>query len=83
MYERKIKQYKEKFSLLQNQIEEIVMERIADREHAAVYNNMIAKREEEIETLQNKIEESRQFDEVSRQKRDNLKSTSNLLKDIL
>lgn len=59
------------------------MERIADREHAAVYNNMIAKREEEIETLQNKIEESRQFDEVSRQKRDNLKSTSNLLKDIL
>lgn len=83
MYEQKIKQYKERISVLQNQIEEIVMERIADREHAAIYNNMISKREEEIAGLQNKIEESRQYDEVSRQKRDNLKSTSDLLKDIL
>lgn len=83
MYEQKIKQYKECISILQSQIEEIIIERIADREHAAVYNNMIAKREEEIADLQNKIEESRQYDEVSRQKRDNLKSTSDLLKDIL
>ncbi len=44
---------------------------------------MISKREEEIADLQNKIEESRQYDEVSRQKRDNLKSTADLLKDIL
>lgn len=83
VYERKIKQYKEQITVLQNQIEEIIMERIADREHAAVYNNMISKREEEITDLQNKIEESRRYDEVSRQKRDNLKSTSDLLKDIL
>lgn len=44
VYERKINQYKERISLLQNQIEEIIMERIADREHAAVYNSMITKR---------------------------------------
>lgn len=83
MYEQKIKQYQERIAALQNQIEEIIMERIADREHAAVYNNMISKREEEITDLQDKIEESRQYDEVSRQKRDSLKSTSDLLKDIL
>lgn len=83
MYEQRIKQYKEQISVLQNQIEEIIMERIADREHASIYNNMIAKREEEITDLQNKIEESRQFDEVSRQKRDNLKSTADLLEEIL
>jgi len=83
MYEQKIKQYKERIVVLQNQIEEIIMERIADREHASIYNNMIAKREEEIADLQNKIKESRQYDEVSRQKRDSLKSTSDLLKDIL
>lgn len=59
------------------------MERIADRGHASIYNSMIAKREEEIANLQNKIEESRQYDEISRQKRDSLKSTSDLLKDIL
>ena len=29
---------------IQNQIEEIIIERIADREHAAVYNSMITKR---------------------------------------
>lgn len=83
MYEQKIKQYQERIAALQNQIEEIIMERIADREHAAVYNNMISKREEEITDLQNKIEESRQYNKVSRQKRDNLKSTADLLKDIL
>lgn len=83
MYEQRIKQYKERIAVLQNQIEEIIMERIADREHAAVYNNMISKREEEIADFQNKIEESRRYDEVRRQKRDNLKSTSDLLKDIL
>lgn len=83
IYEQRIKQYKERISVLQNQIEEIIMERIADREHSTVYNNMIAKREEEIADLQNKIEESRRYDEVSRQKRDSLKSTSDLLKDIL
>ncbi len=83
MYERKIKQYKERIAVLQNQIEEIIMERITDREHTSIYNNMIAKREEEITDLQDKIEESRQYDEVSRQKRDSLKSTSDLLKDIL
>lgn len=59
------------------------MERIADREHASIYNRMIAKREEEIADLQNKIEESRQYDEISRQKRDSLKSTADLLEEIL
>lgn len=83
VYERKIKQYKERIAVLQNQIEEIIMERIADREHASIYNNMISKREEEITELQNKIEESRRYDEVSRQKRDNLKSTADLLEEIL
>lgn len=83
VYDRKIKQYKEKITSLQNQIEEIIMERIADREHASIYNNMIAKREEKITELQNKIEESSQYDEVSRQKRDNLKSMADLLEEIL
>lgn len=59
VYERKIKQYKERIAVLQNQIEEIIMERISDREHASIYNNMISKSEEEITDLQNKIEESR------------------------
>lgn len=33
---------------LKGQIEELIMERINDREHAMVYNSMIEKRETEI-----------------------------------
>ena len=69
--------------MLKNQIEELIMERIHDREHAGIYNDMIAKREQEIAEFQKKIEESQKFDEISRQKRDKLKSTADMLEEIL
>lgn len=59
------------------------MERIDDREHAAVYNSMITKRETEITELEQKIVDNQKYDEVSRQKRDSLKSTSELLSEII
>lgn len=83
MYEQQIKQYTDRISVLKNQIEELIIERISDREHASLYNEMIAKREREISELQQKIEESRRFDEVSRQKRDRLRSTAELLDEVL
>lgn len=82
-YEQKIKQYTERITTLKNQIEQLIMERINDREHTETYNTMIAKREQEIAELERKIEESRQFDEVSRRKRDELKSTADMLEDML
>ena len=44
---------------------------------------MIEKREHEITELEQKIAECRQYDEVSRRKRDELKPTADLLEDIL
>ena len=41
------------------------------------------KMQQEIMELQRKIEQSRQFDEVSKQKRDKLKSTAELLEEVL
>ena len=82
-YEQKIKQYTDRITALKNQIEQLIMERINDREYAETYNTMIAKREQEITDLERKIEESRQFDEVSRRKRDELKSTAEMLEDML
>ncbi len=82
-YERKIEQYKERIASLRQQIEDLIIERISDREHASVYNNMITKREEEIADLQQKIEESKQFDEVSKRKRNELKTTADLLEKMI
>lgn len=82
-YERKIGQYKERIASLRQQIEDLIIERISDREHASVYNGMITKREEEITDLQKKIEESKQFDEVSKRKRNELKTTADLLEKMI
>lgn len=63
--------------------EDLIIERISDREHASVYNGMITKREDEIADLQQKIEESKQFDEVSKRKRNELKTTADLLEKMI
>ena len=83
MYEQQIKQYNDKILMLKNQIEELIIERISDRPHAQLYNEMIEKREREIAELQDKIEQSKRLDEVSKQKKEKLKSTAELLDDVL
>ncbi len=83
LYEQNIKRYTEKIAALKNQIEDLILERIGNREHADVYNSMITKRETEIAELEQKIVDNQKYDEVSRQKRDSLKSTSELLSEII
>ena len=78
-----IQQYNDKISTLKNQIENLIMERIGDREHAEIYNEMIRKREEEIAGFDRKIADIRHYDEVSRKRKEQLKSTAQLLEDIL
>lgn len=50
-----IKDYTQKIAVIKGQIEELIMERINDRTHAMVYNNMIENRENEIAKLTKKI----------------------------
>ena len=78
-----IKEYSQKIVTLNGQIEELIMERIGDREHAKVYNSMIEKREAEIAELTQKIEDCRKFDELSKKRRDELMSTAELLDEVL
>ena len=59
------------------------MERIGDKEHAQLYNDMIKKRENEIVCLKNKIEESRNYDLESRKKKEQLKTAADVLEDML
>ena len=82
-YDKMIKEYSQKIVTLNGQIEELIMDRIGDREHAKVYNSMIEKREAEIAELRQKIEDCRKFDELSKKRRDELMSTAELLDEVL
>ena len=82
-YDKMIKDYTQKIAVLRGQIEELIMERINDRTHATVYNNMIEKRENEIAELNHKIEDNKRFDELSKKRRDKLMSTAELLDEVL
>ena len=82
-YDKMIKEYTEKIAILKTQIEEILMERINDREHAPMYNSMVEKREAEIAELTQKIEDCKRFDELSKKRRDELMSTAEMLDEVL
>ena len=69
--------------VIKNQIEEIIMERISDREHAEVYNNMISKREEQISDLEKKIADCKIYDKISKERHSKLKRTAEMLDEIL
>jgi len=44
MYEQQIQTNTDKILALKQQIEDLIIERSGDREHASIYNNMISKR---------------------------------------
>jgi len=82
-YDRAIQHNNEKIKQKHDEIEQLIIERINDREHAKVYNNMIEKREAEIQTIENKIADLRNYDEVCKKRREELKNTSELIEIIL
>lgn len=83
MYEQQIQINTDKILALKQQIEDLIMERIGDREHASIYNNMIIKREEEITALEKKIAELKEYDKVCKQRKEQLKNTTQILDEIL
>ena len=83
LYEQQIQINTDKILALKQQIEDLIMERIGDREHASIYNNMIIKREEEITALEKKIAELKEYDKVCKQRKEQLKNTTQILDEIL
>ena len=82
-FDREINTHTERIKQCRDEIEQLIIERINDREHAKVYNNMIEKREAEIQTIENKIANLRNYDEVCKKRREELKNTSELIETIL
>lgn len=83
LYERQIQQLNDKILSLRQQIEDLIIERIGDREHSQVYNNMITKREEEISAIEKRITDLKEYDKICKQRKEQLKNTTQILDEIL
>ncbi len=83
LHEREIKQCSEKIASLKQQVEDLIMDRVHDREHVQIYNDMIAKRERDIAECEKRINELKEYDKTCKQKKEQLKSTSELIESIL
>jgi len=82
-HQRLTDELKAKVVKLENEIEKILMARIENKENRAAYDNMIAKRRGEIAVLQARIEEYADLDALLRQKKTTLKSSIELLDEIV
>lgn len=61
----------------------MIIERIGDREHAQVFNNMITKREEEISAIEKRITDLREYDKICKQRKEHLNNTTQIIDEIL
>ena len=57
--ERQIDRLQERISVLKNEVEQILMERIRDKAHANIYDVMLQKRDEAIQSAEQQINEYR------------------------
>lgn len=78
-----IKKQKEKISMLEEETEVILMERIRDKANAERYNRMIHKRETEIAAARKQIEELQNIEETLRSRQAKLKRDISMMDDIL
>ena len=61
----------------------MIIERIGDREHSQVYNNMITKREEEISAIEKRITDLKEYDKICKQRKEHLNNTTQIIDEIL
>lgn len=81
--EKKISDMKNKISALKEDIENILMERITDKENREAYDNMIAKRKNEIENLTKKIDSIKNLDETVKKRKAEIKNSIDILDGII
>lgn len=79
----KIKALNGKISSIEDEMEDILMERIRDKTNQARYDRMIEKREREIEALKKQITELEDLEATLRQRQKQLKHDISLMDEIL
>ena len=78
-----LKKLKQKIEILDQELEDILMERIRDKANAQRYDRMIAKREEQIEQAKKKIAELENLGQTIRSRQAKLKKDISLIDEIL
>ncbi len=79
----KIENAKLQIAKLENDIEEILMERIRDKENREIYNKMIEKRRVEITALSRKIDDLENIEETIKRRKANIKEEIDILDSII
>ena len=78
-----LKKLRQQIEILDQELEDILMERIRDKANAQRYDRMIAKREEQIEQAKKKIAELENLGQTIRSRQAKLKKDISLIDEIL
>ena len=78
-----LKKLRQKIEILDQELEDILMERIRDKANAQRYDRMIAKREEQIKQAKKKIAELENLGQTIRSRQSKLKKDISLIDEIL
>ena len=82
-FENKLKDLEEQLVLRKADQQNILLERIRDREHFDVYTEMLEKCEEDIQRLSNAVESVRNFDITVRNRREEMRQGLRLIDGVL
>ena len=77
--ERQIDRLQERISVLKNEVEQILMERIRDKAHADIYDVMLQKRDEAIQSAEQQINEYRDAQASIEARKESMRSSIDLL----
>ena len=77
--ERQIDRLQERISVLKNEVEQILMERIRDKAHANIYDVMLQKRDEAIQSAEQQINEYRDAQASIEARKESMRPSIDLL----
>ena len=81
--EKQITALKDKLAQRKNDQQQILLERIRDREHAAVYTEMLVACESDIKTIENRIQEMNNIENTVKERKKQMKKSVELLDGII
>ena len=83
MYEMQINQHQQRITALKSQIEDLIIERMNDKERWDLFTPMIEKRESEVTMLEKRIADLQEYDKVCKEHKEQLFDTAETLKGVL
>ena len=83
MYEMQIFQHQQRIQSLKSQVEDLIIERMNDKERWDVFTSMIEKREAEVTMLEKRIADLREYDKICKERKEQLSDTAETLKGVL